>query len=142
MNLETVRLLFDFGLVVLIWLVQLIIYPGFLYYSMENLIAWHQKYTLGISLVVMPLMFGQLIASGLQLVQQFNYYTIGSLTLITLVWGITFSLFVPMHNNISKGCADKILLKKLIKRNWWRTMIWNLIFVYSLSRHFFKSNML
>ncbi len=44
MSLEIIRLLLDFGLVVLIWMIQGIVYPSFLDYNTENLAVWHRKY--------------------------------------------------------------------------------------------------
>jgi len=43
MSIPLIRLLFDFGLLVLIWLVQLVIYPSFLYYEQDNLKRWHEN---------------------------------------------------------------------------------------------------
>ncbi|MFT7429007.1 MAG: hypothetical protein ACI9IZ_001504, partial [Nonlabens sp.] len=40
--LDLLQLLVDFGLVVLIWIVQLIIYPSFLYYGSKTLNKWHK----------------------------------------------------------------------------------------------------
>ena len=54
------QLIVDFGLLVLIWIVQLIIYPSFLYYKSKNLMVWHQKYTERIAVIVLPLMLMQL----------------------------------------------------------------------------------
>jgi DMSO reductase anchor subunit len=136
MNVEKLRLLFDFGLLVLIWLVQLTIYPAFRYYSKENLIAWHQEYTFGISMVVIPLMFGQLITAGLQLISERSIFTIGSIILIVLVWISTFTQFVPMHNTISSGTATEALLEQLVARNWIRTALWTLIFAVSALKTF------
>ena len=45
MDLQSVRLLLDFGLMVLIWIVQLVIYPGLCYYKSEDLGNWHKIYT-------------------------------------------------------------------------------------------------
>ncbi len=135
MSLDTIRLLFDTGLFVLIWLVQLVIYPGFRYYSKENLIAWHQKYTLGISLVVIPLMFGQLISAGLQWSLTANSYTLWSMVLIAGVWLSTFLQFVPIHNAISKGIFDNDLLNRLVNHNWLRTALWTVLFGYSIITH-------
>ena len=50
----------DFGLLVLIWMVQLVVYPGFKYYQRERLLEWHARYTSRISYIVGPLMLGQL----------------------------------------------------------------------------------
>jgi hypothetical protein len=54
-----IRLLLDFGLVVLIWLVQLVIYPGFKFYSPSNLALWHKIYTGRIGVAVVPMMVWQ-----------------------------------------------------------------------------------
>ena len=59
--LSQISFLVDAGLAILIWMVQLIIYPSFLYYSEENLYAWHQKYTSKIAVIVVSLMLFQLI---------------------------------------------------------------------------------
>ena len=58
--IEITRLLLDFGLCILIWMVQLIVYPSFLFFSDNNLFTWHKTYTKAIALIVMPLMLGQL----------------------------------------------------------------------------------
>ena len=51
--------LVDFGLFILIWLTQLVIYPSFTYFREQDLTRWHRKYTRAISYIVMPLMLGQ-----------------------------------------------------------------------------------
>ncbi len=51
MDILILRLLFDFGLVVLIWIVQLVIYPGLCYYSETDLLKWHKLYTSRIAYV-------------------------------------------------------------------------------------------
>lgn len=126
------RLLLDFGLLILIWMVQLVIYPSFAYYSSKELIQWHQKYTLRIAYIVIPLMLGQLMIGVYQLIDQFSFYSIVYVILILGVWVITFAKFVPMHNNISRGKADEHMLKQLVHINWWRTLLWTFIGLYSL----------
>lgn len=125
------RLLFDFGLVVLIWLVQLVIYPSFLFYSKEQLISWHQKYTTRLTFIVIPLLFGQLITAILQLLNKITIYTVSSIVLIILVWALTFTQFVPIHNKIASEKSNTQLLNKLVKLNWLRTIVWTIIFIYS-----------
>ena len=136
MSISILRLLFDFGLLVLIWMVQLIIYPSFKFYSENDLLLWHQKYTAAISFVVIPLMFGQLITATLQVINNQNWFTIGGLTLITAVWVSTFLQFVPMHKAISNGKTSNELLQQLVKKNWLRTALWTLIFMWSFLKTF------
>ncbi len=138
MRLSILRLLFDFGLVVLIWMVQLIIYPSFECYSDNELLLWHEQYMVAISFIVIPLMLGQLITAILQLISQQNLYTIGSLALIALVWISTFTQFVPLHGTISSGLATEIVLEELVFKNWLRTGLWTFIFMWSFLKTFQK----
>jgi hypothetical protein len=131
MPLDVVRLVFDFGLVVLIWMVQTIIYPGFLYYTPADLLKWHAGYTKRITCLVIPLMVGQLALGLWEAYSSPSLYTLGSLSLIVGVWLITFSFFVPQHQKIAKGMATEALLRSLITKNWLRTGIWTLIFVWT-----------
>lgn len=131
MDINTLRLLLDFGLLILIWMVQLVLYPSFAHYVSEDLVQWHKKYTLGISYLVVPLMLGQLVLAILQGLQEVSGYTVVSLVLISGVWITTFLWFVPMHNTIASGKADSKMLKRLVKLNWWRTFLWTVIFCWS-----------
>lgn len=134
MTLPVIRLLVDFGLVVLIWITQLIVYPGFLHYPKSNLMAWHGTYTTMIGYIVAPLMLLQL---GLYLhltLVRFSVPALLALILVMATWGVTFLQFVPMHGAITTGDFDQELLKKLVSRNWIRTALWTLIFTYSFIR--------
>ena len=139
MNLSILGLLFDFGLLVLIWMVQLIIYPSFKFYSKTDLLLWHKKYTAAISIVVIPLMFGQLITAVLQAIYAPNWLNLGCLILISLVWISTFSQFVPIHKTISTGKITSKLLQQLVQKNWLRTALWSLIFIWSFVKILYLS---
>ncbi|MGB5437271.1 MAG: hypothetical protein WBM98_15345 [Maribacter sp.] len=141
MSIDILRIILDFGLLVLIWVVQRIIYPGFQYYNADNLIVWHRKYTLRIGFIVAPLMIGQL---GISLGQVFftpSIYTVVSLIFIVLVWISTFLQFVPMHTNISKGVVSEKLLRSLVYKNWLRTFLWTVLFLMSLYHLLTKTHM-
>ena len=127
---EVVRLLVDFGLVVLIWMVQLLIYPSFAYYSREALMRWHKKYTPRITAVVMPLMLGQLMLYGALIQEVKTVYTIGSFCIVLLVWLLTFAVFVPLHRSITKGSHSEVSLRRLTAFNWARTLLWTALFLW------------
>ncbi len=132
MTLEFYCLLFDFGLLVLIWLTQLIVYPSFRYSSATHFVAWHNTYTNRISVIVIPLMSGQLILSGLQL---WALPSIGSsiaMVAILGAWAITFIFFVPLHNTISANRYTDDTLVRLVRLNWWRTGLWTFVFLLHL----------
>ena len=132
MTLSLIRMLLDFGLVVLIWIIQLVVYPGFGYYNQESLLEWHNKYTQRITYVVLPLMLGQLLISGIQLWNVTSFYTVSSFLIVILLWASTFLQFVPLHNDISEGNFSKKTIKGLVKKNWLRTGLWTLLFFISI----------
>ena len=85
MSLALIRLLFDIGLLVFIWLVQLIIYPSFLFYERNNLKRWHVNYTKKITYVVLPLMVGQFIIAVILLFNDLSIFTLGSFLILSLI---------------------------------------------------------
>jgi len=139
--IEITRLVLDVGLLVLIWMIQLIVYPSFLFYTAKELIAWHKMYTKAIALIVIPLMLGQL---GITIYQVFlvqNTYTLTSIVLVVFLWGITLLKFAPMHQQISDGNTHVQLLKKLVQNNWIRTLIWTILCAMSTATVFFFNNL-
>ena len=125
------KLLIDFGLVILIWLTQLVVYPSFSYYQPEDLVRWHTKYTTAVSIVVMPLMLGQVAVHGYGLLQEFNWMRFSACLLILLAWINTFFFAVPMHNKIGMGQEVIESAKGLVGINWYRTGLWSLVFLIS-----------
>lgn len=136
MNQDSLRLLLDFGLVILIWLVQLVIYPSFLHYAKVDLVRWHKKYTPRIAFIVLPLMLGQLMLYGALLQEGKTFYSIGSFILVLLAWLLTFTVFVPRHKEITSDTYSEKTLSQLVKFNWSRTLIWTLLFVWNLATNF------
>ena len=130
-NLDLYQLLFDASTLTLIWLVQLVIYPSFSFYAVTDLKKWHNTYTRRVSYVVLPLMLGQLILSGIQIYNSQNAYTISHLTLVIVIWLITFLVFVPLHTRISTSSSVNNDVSKLVRYNWCRTLIWTIIFLIS-----------
>ncbi|HDZ14228.1 hypothetical protein LCGC14_1253540 [marine sediment metagenome] len=132
MEVEKLRLLFDFGLAILIWMVQRIVYPSFLYYSKTELVHWHHRYSVRIACIVIPLMLGQLIITGWQVYKLPSLYTVASFSAVLFLWGFTFSHFAPLHGKISAKKHTNVTLQNLVMRNWVRTAIWSLLCMYTL----------
>lgn len=131
-----ISFLVDASLVVLIWMVQLIVYPSFLFYQPKDLVSWHQKYTKRIAVIVVPLMLLQLTIAIYDIFYQFNtLHTIRFLLVISL-WIFTFKSFVPLHFKITENKFDEKLLKLLIQRNWLRTFLWCVLFGISIWNYF------
>lgn len=126
--------LIDFGLFILIWMTQLVVYPSFTYFSDDDLYKWHSKYTTAISIIVMPLMLGQVGLHAYDLYANFNALRLTTVVLISLAWVNTFLFAVPLHNNITAGKEINPSAKALVRVNWYRTIIWSLVFLISLAQ--------
>ena len=131
LTLDLLRIVLDFGMVVLIWLVQLVIYPSLRYYAPQDLPRWHKKYMHNSSIVIIPLMLGQLVITCIQVYQNQNSYTILSLVILLILWAHTFFQFVPLHDAVKNTQTPEKITSKLVKLNWWRTLLWNFLFIYT-----------
>ena len=133
-SLNELRQLIDFGLVVLLWLVQWIIYPSFLRVAPERLVKWHAQYTQRMGYIVMPLMFGQLGLSVLAVWQVGGGLGWLDLLLVLSCWGLTFGFSVPLHQQIAAGESHPKVLQRLVLTNWPRTLVWTLVFALGFWR--------
>lgn len=124
--MREVEIVADSGLFILIWLVQLIIYPSFRHIVKEDFIVWHSRYMNLISLVVGPLFLLQI---GVEVVYTFNFdFRWGRILLISAVLVSTFCLSVPCHKNLNRYGNDPLIISRLVLTNWLRTVLWSLLF--------------
>jgi len=129
------KLIIDFGLVVLIWMTQLVVYPSFTYFSETNLLNWHTKYTSAVSIIVMPLMLGQVVFHGWDISQHFGWLKLIAVLLIAAAWINTFFFAVPLHNKIAAGIEVSLSAEKLVRVNLFRTVVWSLVFLFGIVEH-------
>lgn len=130
--IDVLRLALDAGMVTLIWLVQLLVYPSFRHLSAARFVEWHATHGRRIGFVVVPLMIGQL---GLAIVQSVQAPTAGHLTglvLILVAWVGTFTLSVPCHRRLGRVGKDAETIERLIRTNWLRTAAWTGAFLPSV----------
>ena len=127
------RHLVDFGLVVVLWLVQLVIYPGFLAVREDALIRWHGRYTFRVSFIIMPLMLAQLGLHVWAVARIGGWANSLALWLVGICWTLTFVVSVPLHRRISQGEGKVTTLRRLIATNWPRTFCWTAIFLLGLA---------
>lgn len=128
----TPRNLVDFGLLVLIWLVQLIIYPGFTHYSPAQLASWHPQYSNLITLIVGPLMLAQVGLVGRETYLHPSWHTLLSALIVGLMWAATAFISVPIHNAIATGDTAPGTLARLVDTNWIRTIGWTSLCILGL----------
>lgn len=117
-------LIVDTALLVLIWLVQLIIYPVFQYMSTDQLKTWHRIYVPRITAIVAPLMILQLVLS----IVNFELEIVAILRVVLLIgiWINTFLQAVPIHGKIFRKTDEEITpaVQRLLRVNWVRTLFW------------------
>ncbi|WKK80498.1 hypothetical protein [Marivirga arenosa] len=135
-----IKELSDFGLFVLIWIVQLIVYPSFTMMEKSNLLAWHPKYTQMITIIVMPLMLVQIILTLYLTYSNSNWILITQSVLVVMLWASTFFQAVPLHNLIESNQEVAESAKKLVQVNWNRTAMWTIIVLLNLVQRFTTFN--
>jgi hypothetical protein len=134
--LDLVQVLVDFGLVVLIGMVQIIIYPSFLYYKSDSLRIWHKIYTGKITLIVAPLMIAQIGLATYLLIDRgaFSMAEVCALVVIAINWLLTMFIFIPLHEQIDKTPEDHKVQHQLVRFNAARVVLFFLVF----SLHFIR----
>lgn len=132
LSMETlgfIRHLVDFGMVVLIWLVQLIIYPSFLVIRKELLVQWHESYVRLMARIVGPLMIIQLVVVSIQTLTNSTATRVIALILVLTCWASSFLLSIPCHKRIGDGDTGNANLELLVRSNWPRSILWTAVFV-------------
>ena len=116
------------GLLVLIWLVQIIIYPGMHGWDRHRFVELHRDYCRRITFIVGPLMLAQAVLAVHQILAEPDPVSIGQTALIFFIWTITAFISVPLHRHLTTG-YDARSVHRLITTNWLRTVGWSLISV-------------
>ena len=123
-EINTIRIIIDSLLFMLILLVQIIIYPAFNNINVEVFSEWHHSYMQKISIIVGPLMLIQPVIVISQCLTQNTLLCYFSIIMILIVWIVTFIYSVPCHNLLQQEGYDKVIVDKLIITNWLRTIPW------------------
>ena len=126
-TLDAWRVYVDFGLLILIWLVQLIIYPSFAHVREDVFIKWHNQYTGLISLFVAPLMLGQSVLCAGLLLLAGRPLDLFQVVMVLIVWLSTIFLSVPCHSRMHKIGYEPATIQRLVRTNWIRTIAWTLM---------------
>ena len=121
----------DFGMFVLIWLVQLVIYPVLEEVSIEKFSKWHEIYCRRIAYVVLPLMLAQLFEAAASCFFLGGGFEWTKLACVLAVWLFTFLVSARWHQKLSKEGKDSVIIGRLISTNWFRTLLWSLILFIS-----------
>lgn len=123
--------LINFGMLILIWLVQVIIYPSMRYWDSARFRQSHSWYTKKITLFIILLMPLQAALSCLQFYSSQSFISLIQLFSIAIAWLVTFAISVPTHRKLGFGYATETI-EYLIKTNWLRTISWTIVSVADL----------
>jgi hypothetical protein len=109
-----------------IWIVQLRIYPHFRSVRASEFRLFHERHCRRITWVVWP-MFVELLLCGM-ILYRFGPQTGWVIQMggILLTFGATAFLSVPEHNRLGLG-KDKRSIERLIRTNWVRTFSWTVM---------------
>lgn len=124
------------GMVGLIWMVQLVHYPLFSGVGPEHFPRYSAEHSRRITWVVLPLMSLELGTSYLLWRQTPQLWETAGLWLVGLIWLSTGLFFAPLHHQLCKGfCPKKHSL--LVRGNWFRTVLWSArgLVVFLLCHH-------
>jgi hypothetical protein len=122
-----------FFLTGLIWVIQLLHYPGFHYVDVQFL-DFHRFHSARISILVIPLMLAELTTAALLAMenpQRYGWNLLG----VVLIWLSTFLLSVPLHNQLAEA-RNTAWISQLVLTNWPRTILWSLrsgFWIYELA---------
>jgi len=111
-----------------IWIVQLVHYPTFLFIDEQKSNDFQKFHMSRISYIVMPAMTTELF-SGIYIYIYSNMAIDSNLFLLALTiliinWIITALVFVKMHNKLLINYKIEII-SLLVKWNWLRTLLWS-----------------
>lgn len=130
LNQETllgVQLLSTFGMFALIWLVQLVLYPAFLFIEPNRFFAFHTLHTARITWIVGPLMLAELASSLGWLLSKPDVFSALGFFLVFVIWINTAFSSVPLHGRLATERNPEqrnLLAERLIRTNWIRTWAW------------------
>ena len=115
-------------MVSLIWLIQILHYPSFIYVDRDRYESFQKFHMKKISFIVMPLMVTEFLTSAYILLfgnNENEYLFTLSFILLLVIWGLTIFIFSNIHQELSLGYNQRII-SSLIHLNWIRTILWSL----------------
>lgn len=125
-NLYLFNVAVSWGLLLIIWMVQVIIYPGLFRVSPKEFVSYHSWYALRITAIVLPLMISEVILTvGWLILEPVTIYSAFAATFVFFIWLSTFTLQVPIHKQLQSG-KDIMLIRRLVNSNWIRTFAWSM----------------
>ena len=99
-------------MVSLIWLIQILHYPSFIYVDRDQYESFQKFHMKKISFIVMPLMVTEFLTSAYILLfgnNENEYLFTLSFILLLVIWGLTIFIFSNIHQELSLGYNQRII---------------------------------
>ena len=122
---EAVQAAATFSMTGVIWLVQLVQYPGFGRVGASEFGGFHRHHCRSIGMIAGPLMGLEMLTSLLLAVAgQPEWFWRGMLGALLLVWLSTALWQGPLHGRLAREGPRPDLVRALVRGNWLRTFLW------------------
>ena len=110
-----------------IWIIQLVHYPSFHFIELNKYTTFQRFHMSRISYVVIPAMLTELFTLILIIIlmDQVDPIILASALLLIVIWLMTALFFSGVHQKLTLG-YDQVVVEKLVKLNWGRTLLWTL----------------
>ena len=135
LSLEQLHLIVTSMMVAIIWMVQILHYPSFLFVDKKQYTEFQQFHMKKISYIIVPIMLLELFSGFgiLFYIEKAQLSLYASLTLLVLIWVITGLFFTKYHTELSKKYNRNTILR-LIRFNWIRTVLWTIRLAFLLKQ--------
>lgn len=135
LSLEQLHLIATSMMVAIIWMVQILHYPSFLFVDKQQYTEFQQFHMKKISYIIVPIMLLELFSGFgiLFYIEKAQLSLYASLTLLVLIWVITGLFFTKYHTELSKKYNRNTILR-LIRFNWIRTILWTIRLAFLLKQ--------
>lgn len=111
-----------------IWYVQVVHYPQFADVGEAAFRAYHARHSDLTSIVVAGPMVAEMGLAWLFVALRPAAFPAplawAAAILVVVVWGATFFVAVPLHNQLGAGGYDRAVIERLVATNWLRTAAW------------------
>lgn len=135
LSLEQLHLIATSMMVAIIWMVQILHYPSFLFVNKQQYTEFQQFHMKKISYIIVPIMLLELFSGFAILfyIEKAQLSLYASLILLVLIWVITGLFFTKYHTELSKKYNRNTILR-LIRFNWIRTVLWTIRLAFLLKQ--------
>ena len=115
-----------FAMTGLIWLVQLVQYPGFRHVGTADFANFHRHHCRAIGWIVGPLMVLELLTALLLAVGgEPAWFWRSMLGVLLVIWISTALWQGPVHGKLAVVGPQPELVCQLVRSNWLRTFLWS-----------------